>query len=112
MDDMYRSIENGEMTVEQMLDTVGTLDEEFARELRDKSEQEMAELKAQDDESLDLGIDDFLPDPEIPVNKTPATSQWQSMRKTVQKTRSMLHSQKPEGLPLRWSANSESRING
>jgi hypothetical protein len=112
MDDMYRSIKNGEMTVEEMLDKVGTLDEEFARELCDRSEQQKADLKTRNEESLELDIDDFLPEPEIPANKTPVTGRWQSMRKTVQKTRSMLHSKKPEDLPLRWSANPESLING
>jgi hypothetical protein len=112
MDDMYRAIENGEMKVEQMLDRVNTLDQQFAKELHDKSELQKAALKVQEEDSLELGINDFLPESEVSVQKAPITGRWASMRKTVQKTRSMLHSGQPNGLPLRWSANPESRING
>jgi hypothetical protein len=103
MDNMYRAIENGEMTVEQMLDRVSTLDQEFAKELQDKTEEKHAGRKAEEDESLELQMDDYLPAPAVSLKNSPETSLGKTISQSRRKTRSLLHIRNPGSLPVRWA---------
>jgi hypothetical protein len=104
MDDMYRAIEKGEMTVEEMIDGVGTLDKAFAQELSKKSQQQEEERQAKEDGSLELDIDEPTPFPVKPkkLRLTPRSSESETIQKRMRRTRDMLHSSGSE-LPKSWT---------
>ena len=103
MDEMYRAIERGEMTVEQMLDKVGTLEREFVQEMDKEIRQREAERKEREENSLQLDIDDrVLPPPPRLREIRPLTPSSYAMARRVRKTRDYLHSS-GEDLPVHWS---------
>lgn len=91
MDEIYLAIEKGEMTVEQMLERVPLLDEEFTLELRETAQREEAARKAREDASLDLGIEEDFSRQRKRPDTTPATFNDQTPRQRVRQTREKLH---------------------
>jgi hypothetical protein len=104
MDAMYRAIEKGEMKVEDMIDRVATLDQEFARELNEKAQEQEEERQAKTDDSLELDIDEPTPFP-LKLKKlrfTPKSPDSEAIQKQMRRTRDMIHSSGSE-LPKSWT---------
>jgi hypothetical protein len=102
MDELHRAVKKEEMTVEQMLDRVGTLDRQFVLEMQESKRREREEQKVIDDDSLELDIDGHLSLLRKPRDVRPVTERANSMHKRIKETRDHIHSAGEE-MPKTWS---------